>query len=48
MVGNEVIKDVDFFVPRNMEDYISWNDKSTIKKKISKHKGNYDDYAFLN
>lgn len=48
MVGNEIIKDPDFFIPRIMEDYVSWNDKSKIKKKIKTHTGNFDDYEFNN
>lgn len=46
MVGNEIIKDVDYLVPRRMEDHISWNDKSKIKKRIEEFKDRLDDYDF--
>lgn len=39
-----MIKDPDFLISRNLEDHITWNDKSKIKKKIEKFKNKYDDY----
>lgn len=47
MVGNEIIKDPDYIVSRNMEDHISWNDKSKIKKKIAQFSNQLDDYDFM-
>ena len=47
MVGNEIIKDGDYLVSRRMEDHISWNDKSKIKRKIMKFKDELDDYEFI-
>ena len=47
IIGNEIIKDPDFLVSRRMEDHITWNDRSKIKKKINTYKNNMDDYDFL-
>jgi len=33
-VGTEVITDAAFFVPKEMEDFITWVDSSKIKRKI--------------
>ena len=46
MIGNEVIKDGDYLVTRRMEDHISWNDNSKIKRKIQEFKDKVDDYEF--
>lgn len=47
MLGNEVIKDPDFLVSRKMEDHITWNDRSKIKRKIQDHHNQLDDYDLL-
>ena len=47
MIGNEIVKDGDYLVSRRMEDHITWNDKSKIKKKIMKFKDELDDYDFI-
>ena len=46
MVGNQVVRDTDFLVPRRMEDHISWNDNSKIKKRIEEFQDQLDDYDF--
>ena len=47
MVGNEIIKDPDFLVPRNLTDHITWNDKSKIKRKIKEFNNEQDDYDLV-
>ena len=46
MIGNDTIKDVDYLVTRKMEDHITWNDQSKIKKRIQEFKDKVDDYDF--
>ena len=46
MIGNDAIKDIDFLVPRRLEDHITWSDASKIKKKIQEFKDQVDDYDF--
>ena len=43
-IGNQIVKDCDFLVPRNLEEHIEWNDKSKIKRKIEAFKNQADDY----
>ena len=43
-VGNDSIVDPNILMTRVMEDHISWNDASRIKRKIQKFKGLLDDY----
>lgn len=33
-VGTEVVTEPAYFVPKSMEDYITWVDSSKIKRKI--------------
>ena len=44
MIGNDVICDADFLVSRMMEDHISWNDKSKIKRKVQRFNNKEDDF----
>ena len=44
MIGNQMVKDPDFLVSRMLEDHISWNDKSKIKRKVKRFNQNEDDF----
>ena len=44
MVGNEVVRDSDLLVSRQLEDHITWNDKSKIKRKIMRFNQKEDDF----
>ena len=46
-VGKEIIRDPDYLVSRKMEDHISWDDKSKIKRKVQQFKEEADDYDLL-
>ena len=46
IVGNKVARDPDLIVPRGMEDYITWDEKSKIKRKLDDFKGTTDDYLY--
>lgn len=43
-VGSEVVKDPDFFVTRQVEDFITWNEASKLRKKIRSFHNQTDDY----
>ncbi|KAF2353279.1 RNA-binding S4 domain [Trinorchestia longiramus] len=47
-VGMDVVKDPAFLVPRALEDYITWVDSSSIKRKIMEYNEGRDDYTLLN
>lgn len=47
-IGPEVVTDPAFLVTRPMEDHITWQDTSSIKKKILKYKDKLDDYDMQN
>ena len=46
-VGIETVNDPAFLVTRKMEDYITWNKQSSIRKKIMDFNGNRDDFDLL-
>ena len=48
VVGQEVVKDPDFLVTRETEDYITWTQTSKIRQRIDEFKGQKDDYDLLN
>lgn len=45
--GTQIITDTAFFVPKALEDYVTWVDSSKIKRKIMEFKGQVDDYDLL-
>lgn len=47
-LGPEMVNDPALLVTRQMEDHITWQDTSSIKKKILKYKDKLDDYDVLN
>ncbi|KAJ3289634.1 Small subunit (SSU) processome component [Borealophlyctis nickersoniae] len=46
-VGPEVVTDPAFLVTRNMEDFVTWVDTSSIKRKIMKYNDKLDDFDLL-
>lgn len=46
-IGPEVVKDEAFLVSRNLEDFITWTNKSTIKSSIRKFNETFDDFEDL-
>jgi len=46
-VGPGVIKDPALIVTRAMEDFISWSDRSKIKRKVLTYNDKLDDYDLL-
>ncbi|KAI9328034.1 hypothetical protein DFJ73DRAFT_631916, partial [Zopfochytrium polystomum] len=46
-VGPETVTDPAFLVTRNMEDYVTWVNRSSIKYKISKYNDKLDDFDLL-
>lgn len=46
-VGPQVITDPAFHVSRNMEDFVTWTDNSTIKRKVLKYNDKLDDFDLL-
>lgn len=46
-VGTKVIRDTSYFVPKHMEDMVTWVDSSKIKKKILQYNDKFDDYDFM-
>ena len=46
-VGNEVIRDPAYLVSRDREDYVSWVDQSSIKRKVQKYNDELDDYDLM-
>lgn len=46
-VGPETVTDPSFNVPRDLEDFITWNDSSAIKQKVLKYNDKLDDYELL-
>ncbi|ETN64934.1 U3 small nucleolar ribonucleoprotein IMP3 [Anopheles darlingi] len=43
-VGVEVVKDPAFLVPRTMEDFVTWVDGSSIRKKLLEYNDMRDDF----
>ncbi|KAG2374873.1 hypothetical protein C9374_010247 [Naegleria lovaniensis] len=43
-IGPEVVRDEAFLVSRNLEDFITWTNKSKIKTTIQKFNETYDDF----
>jgi U3 small nucleolar ribonucleoprotein protein IMP3 len=46
-VGPNVITDPSFLVTRKMEDFVTWVDKSKIRRKVEKYNGKLDDFDLL-
>jgi U3 small nucleolar ribonucleoprotein protein IMP3 len=46
-VGPKTVTDPSFLVTRNMEDYVTWNDSSKIKRTIQEYKGQRDDFTLF-
>ncbi|EFC50373.1 predicted protein [Naegleria gruberi] len=46
-IGPEVVKDEAFLVSRNLEDFITWTNKSRIKSTIRKFNETFDDFEEL-
>lgn len=46
-VGPEVVTDPAFLVTRNMEDFVTWEDSSKIKRKILQYNDKLDDYDLM-
>ncbi|KAF0982873.1 hypothetical protein FDP41_010852 [Naegleria fowleri] len=46
-IGPEVVRDEAFLVSRNLEDFITWTNKSKIKTTIQKFNETYDDFEAL-
>ncbi|KAH7830928.1 putative U3 small nucleolar ribonucleoprotein IMP3 [Monocercomonoides exilis] len=46
-VGLDIIRDPSFLLTRQMEDYLTWADKSSIKQKIKAFNGDVDDFELL-
>ena len=44
-IGPDTVKDPAALVPRAAEDYVTWTNKSTIRRKINTFEGKQDDYA---
>eukprot|EP00771_Trimastix_marina_P001502 gnl/Trimastix_PCT/2583.p1 GENE.gnl/Trimastix_PCT/2583~~gnl/Trimastix_PCT/2583.p1 ORF type:complete len:183 (+),score=22.87 gnl/Trimastix_PCT/2583:43-591(+) len=47
-VGPEVITDPAFLVTRKFEDFVTWTDRSAIRRSIEEYKGERDDYDLMN
>ena len=43
-VGVETITDPAFHVTRVMEDHVTWVKSSSLRKKVQKYNGTYDDF----
>ena len=43
-VGVETITDPAYHVTRTMEDHVTWVKTSSIRKKVLKYNGEYDDF----
>lgn len=46
-VGPEVVTDPAFLVTRKMEDFVTWEDSSKIKRKILQYNDKLDDYDLM-
>ncbi|KAL0489727.1 U3 small nucleolar ribonucleoprotein IMP3 [Acrasis kona] len=46
-IGPNVVNDPAFLVPRNLEDFITWTNDSSIKKTIKNFNEDYDAYEML-
>ena len=46
-VGPETISEPSFHVTRDMEDFITWSDSSSIRRKVIKYNDKVDDYELL-
>eukprot|EP01025_Chloroclados_australasicus_P001928 TRINITY_DN10462_c0_g1_i1.p4 TRINITY_DN10462_c0_g1~~TRINITY_DN10462_c0_g1_i1.p4 ORF type:complete len:100 (+),score=9.55 TRINITY_DN10462_c0_g1_i1:286-585(+) len=47
-VGPDTVTDPAFHVTKNMEDFVTWVDTSSIKRKVLKYNDKLDDYDILN
>ncbi|KAK9733933.1 hypothetical protein RND81_04G101700 [Saponaria officinalis] len=46
-VGTETVTDPAFLVTRNMEDFVTWEPSSKIKKKVLEYNDKLDDYDLM-
>ncbi|XP_015911904.1 U3 small nucleolar ribonucleoprotein protein IMP3 [Parasteatoda tepidariorum] len=46
-IGPNVVMDPSFLVTRNMEDFITWVDRSAIKKHIARYNEELDDFDLM-
>jgi len=46
-VGPEVVTDPAFLVTRKMEDFVTWEDSSKIKRKVLQYNDKLDDYDLM-
>ncbi|GAB4832457.1 hypothetical protein Ancab_006477 [Ancistrocladus abbreviatus] len=46
-VGPEIVTDPAFHVTRNMEDFVTWEDSSKIRRKVLQYNDKLDDYDAL-
>ena len=46
-VGPQSITDPSFHITRDMEDFITWTDSSSIRRKVLKYNDKVDDYDLL-
>lgn len=44
-VGPRTVRDPAYLVTRSLEDYVTWNDGSKIKRTIMKYNDRLDDYT---
>jgi|UniRef100_A0A6U0E5N6 U3 small nucleolar ribonucleoprotein protein IMP3 len=46
-VGTSTVRDPNYIVTRDMEDYVTWVDTSKIKRKVAAYNDKLDDYDLL-
>ncbi|CAL1270547.1 unnamed protein product [Larinioides sclopetarius] len=46
-IGPNVVMDPAFLVTKNMEDFVTWVDRSAIKKHIANYNEEMDDFDFI-
>ena len=47
LVGPNVVNDPALLITRSMEDFVTWNHHSAIKRKIMKYNDKLDDFQLL-
>ena len=43
-IGPDVVRNPSFLVTRKVEDYLTWDDESKMKRKVEEFRGFEDDY----
>jgi U3 small nucleolar ribonucleoprotein protein IMP3 len=46
-VGPETVVDPAYLVSRNMEDFVTWTDRSKIRRKVAAYNDKLDDFDLL-